>query len=238
MTSLIQKADEFAEYHHGNIEQVRKYTGEPYIAHPRAVAEIVKSVVHTEQMVCAALLHDTVEDTFATLEEIRLNFGEEIATLVAGLTDVSKIEDGKREVRKAKDLRHTARLSPAGQTVKLADLIHNTSSIVQHDKTKFCEIYLKEKLLLLEVLKRGDVSLWKRAYDQVTEGLKIVKARKLTHAKASKRICKAVARSLAGKELKDLSPSDKSFVKDLVIMGLVKESDSGDYVESVVRKKS
>lgn len=238
MTPLIQKADEFAEYHHGNLEQVRKYTGEPYIAHPRAVAEIVKSVVHTEQMVCAALLHDTVEDTFATIEEIRLNFGEEIATLVAGLTDVSEFDEGNRAFRKAKDLKHTARLSPAGQTIKLADLIHNTSSIVQHDKTKFCEIYLKEKVLLLEVLKKGDATLWKRAYDQVTEGLKVVKARKLAHAKASKRICRAVARSLVGKELKDLSPSDRSFVKDLVIMGLVKESEFGDYVESVVRKKS
>jgi hypothetical protein len=238
MTSLIQKADEFAEYHHGNIEQVRKYTGEPYIAHPRAVAEIVKSVVHTEQMVCAALLHDTVEDTFATIEEIRLNFGEEIATLVAGLTDVSKIEDGRRDVRKAKDLRHTARLSPAGQTVKLADLIHNTSSIVQHDKTRFCEIYLKEKVLLLKVLKKGDATLWKRAHDQVVAGLKVVKERKLTISKASKRICRAVARSLVGKELKDLTTEESDLLKDLIVLGLVKKSDFGDYVESVRRKKS
>lgn len=238
MTPLEDEAKKFATYHHGNISQVRKYTYEPYITHPEAVAEIVRSVPHTEAMLCAAWLHDTVEDTLATLEEIYFLFGVEVGNLVRGLTDVSEIDDGNREVRKAKDLKHTAKLSAPGQTIKLADLIHNTSSIVQHDKTKFCEIYLKEKLLLLEVLKRGDVSLWKRAYDQVTEGLKIVKARKLAHAKASKRICKAVARSLAGKELKDLSPSDKSLVKDLVIMGLVKESDFGDYVESVVRKKS
>jgi hypothetical protein len=238
MTTLEEEAKKFATYHHGNISQVRKYTYEPYITHPEAVAEIVRSVPHTEAMLCAAWLHDTVEDTFATIEDIYFLFGVEVGNLVGGLTDVSEIDDGNREVRKAKDLKHTAKLSAPGQTIKLADLIHNTSSIVQYDKTKFCEIYLKEKLLLLEVLKRGDVSLWKRAYDQVTEGLKIVKARKLTHAKASKRVCKAVARSIAGKELKDLSPSDKSLVKDLVIMGLVKESDSGDYVESVVRSKS
>lgn len=238
MTPLEDEAKKFATYHHGNISQVRKYTYEPYITHPEAVAEIVRSVPHTEAMLCAAWLHDTVEDTLATIEEIYAKFGQEIGDFVRGLTDISQLEDGDREIRKAKDLRHTARLNSKGQTIKLADLIHNTSSIVQYDKTKFCEIYLKEKLLLLEVLKRGDVSLWKRAYDQVTEGLKIVKARKLAHAKASKRICKAVARSIAGKELKDLSPSDKSFVKDLVIMGLVKKSDSGDYVESVVRKKS
>lgn len=238
MTPLEEDAKKFATHYHGSISQVRKYTGEPYITHPEAVAEIVRSVPHTEAMLCAAWLHDTVEDTFATIEDIYFLFGVEVGNLVRGLTDVSEIDDGNREVRKAKDLKHTAKLSAPGQTIKLADLIHNTSSIVQYDKTKFCEIYLKEKLLLLEVLKRGDVSLWKRAYDQVTEGLKIVKARKLAHAKASKRVCKAVARSLAGKELKDLSPSDKSLVKDLVIMGLVKESDSGDYVESVVRNKS
>ncbi len=238
MTPLEDEAKKFATYHHGNISQVRKYTYEPYITHPEAVAEIVRSVPHTEDMLCAAWLHDTVEDTFASIEDIYFLFGVEVGNLVRGLTDVSEVDDGNREVRKAKDLKHTAKLSAPGQTIKLADLIHNTSSIVQHDKTKFCEIYLKEKLLLLEVLKKGDVSLWKRAYDQVTEGLKVVKARKLAYAKASKRICKAVARSLAGRELKDLSPSDKSFVKDLVIMGLVKESDFGDYVESVVREKS
>jgi len=66
MTDLELKAKAFATKCHEDIKQVRKYTGEPYINHPAAVVEIVRSVPHTEAMLCAAWLHDTVEDTNAT----------------------------------------------------------------------------------------------------------------------------------------------------------------------------
>lgn len=59
---------------HEGIGQVRKYTGEPYINHPAAVAELVSSVPHTPEMLAAAWLHDTVEDTPITLLDIELNF--------------------------------------------------------------------------------------------------------------------------------------------------------------------
>ena len=64
----LKKAIEFATKAHEG--QVRKYTGEPYIVHPLEVAEIVKTVEHTEEMLMAAVLHDTVEDTDTTIEDI------------------------------------------------------------------------------------------------------------------------------------------------------------------------
>lgn len=158
------KAKEFATKCHENINQKRKYTGEPYINHPASVVEIVRSVPnHTEAMLCAAWLHDTVEDTGVSLEEIQSEFGEEVATLVEMLTDVSKPSDGNRAKRKELDRLHIANASAEAKTIKLADLIDNTSSICEHDED-FAKIYLAEKLLLLEVLKEGNQTLWDIAY--------------------------------------------------------------------------
>jgi hypothetical protein len=74
------------------------------------------------------------------------------------LTDVSRPEDGNRAARKAIDLAHTAKASPAAKTIKLADLIDNTRSIVERDPD-FAKVYLQEKARLLEVLQEGDPTL-------------------------------------------------------------------------------
>lgn len=58
---MEERAKDFATRYHASIDQRRKYTGEPYITHPAAVVELVRSVPHTEAMICAAWLHDTVE---------------------------------------------------------------------------------------------------------------------------------------------------------------------------------
>lgn len=155
---MEQRAKDFATRYHASIDHKRKYTGADYITHPAAVVELVRSVPHTEAMICAAWLHDTVEDTPATLDEIDRVFGFEVTALVEMLTDVSKPSDGKRAVRKAIDREHTAKASPQAKTIKLADLIDNTRSITAHDPT-FSKVYLAEKSLLLEVLKDGDAVL-------------------------------------------------------------------------------
>lgn len=160
----VTEAMVFAIVHHHAVSQVRKYTGEAYITHPAAVVELVRSVPHTPEMLSAAWLHDTVEDTNATLHDVRLWFGDTVAGLVEMLTDVSTPQDGLRAHRKAKDREHTAQASPQGKTIKLADLIHNTSSITSHDPA-FAKVYLSEKALLLEVLKEGDETLWQKAHD-------------------------------------------------------------------------
>ena len=163
---MEQRAKDFATLFHASIDQRRKYTGEPYISHPAAVVELVRSVPHTEDMICAAWLHDTVEDTPATLDEIEEVFGFNVAAMVEMLTDVSKPSDGKRATRKEIDREHTAKASPQAKTIKLADLIDNTRSIVERDPA-FAKVYLAEKSMLLEVLRDGDATLWEMAHRMV-----------------------------------------------------------------------
>jgi (p)ppGpp synthase/HD superfamily hydrolase len=160
--NIVEKARVFATAAHAAVGQVRKYTFEPYIVHPTEVASIVASVPHTREMLAAAYLHDTVEDTGVTLDLIRAEFGDEIADLVGWLTDVSQPADGNRVSRKAKDRAHSAEAPANAQTVKLADLIANTRSIVQHDE-KFAQTYLEEKRLLLAVMDKGDPQLMAEA---------------------------------------------------------------------------
>lgn len=165
MADLEARAKAFATDAHGSIDQRRKYTGEPYIVHPIAVAEIVRSVPHTEEMIAAALLHDVVEDTPVTIDQVEAEFGPVVAELVGWLTDVSQPSDGNRRKRKHMDLLHTADATPAAKTIKLADLIDNTLTIQKHDP-HFWRVYRREKMALLDVLKEGDATLWKRAASQ------------------------------------------------------------------------
>lgn len=164
MTDKLKQAIAFATKAHGS--QKRKYTGEPYVTHPIAVMEIVQEVSHTEDMLVAAVLHDTVEDTDVTLGDIKAEFGATVAKYVDGLTDVSTLEDGNRAERKALDRAHTAVQCPEVKTIKLADLIHNTLSIEAHDPS-FYKIYRAEKIALLEYLSEGDKTLLHRAQAQV-----------------------------------------------------------------------
>src|SRR5690554_5996823 len=82
---MEEEALEFARKAHA--EQFRKYSNEPYIVHPIRVAELVKTVSHSHDMVCAAYLHDVVEDTPVSIDEIHAEFGQGIGDLVDELTD-------------------------------------------------------------------------------------------------------------------------------------------------------
>jgi (p)ppGpp synthase/HD superfamily hydrolase len=163
MSKLIQAADKFAEFYHGEIDQRRKYTNEPYIVHPRAVAKLVSAVGGTRHQIAAALLHDTVEDTRATIEDIRSEFGSVVASYVDQLTDPAKPEDGNRAARLEINLNHIKKMSAAAQTIKLADIINNTESIAKHDP-KFAEIYFAEKRRVLSWLIDGNKTLYNKLY--------------------------------------------------------------------------
>jgi (p)ppGpp synthase/HD superfamily hydrolase len=158
----VEKARIFATAAHAAVDQRRKYTNAPYIVHPAEVASIVKSVGGTPDMIAAAWLHDVVEDTKVTNEIITQEFGSIIAGLVGWLTDISKPEYGNREFRKRMDREYIFNAPAEAQTVKLADLISNTKSIMKYDPN-FAVIYLKEKRLLLEVLTKGDAILMAEA---------------------------------------------------------------------------
>jgi (p)ppGpp synthase/HD superfamily hydrolase len=160
--TIVERARVFATAAHAAVGQVRKYTFEPYIVHPAEVAKIVRDAGGSEAMVAAAWLHDTVEDTGVTIETIRAEFGVEVAELVGWLTDVSRPEHGNRAHRKALDRAHSAAAPAEAQTVKLADLIANTRSIMAHDAA-FAKTYLEEKRLLLAVMTKGDVTLMAEA---------------------------------------------------------------------------
>ena len=149
MSDLVVRARTFARLAHGS--QKRKYTGEPYIVHPIEVSEIVARHNGSKEMIAAALLHDTVEDTDVTIDDIRNEFGNAVALLVDDLTDVSKLEDGNRATRKAMDRDHTANASAAAMVIKAADLISNSKSIAEHDP-KFAKVYFEEKRALLDVM--------------------------------------------------------------------------------------
>ena len=165
---VVERARVFATAAHAAVGQLRKYTYEPYIVHPAEVVRIVRSVPHTDEMVAAAWLHDVVEDTGVTIEVIRAEFGEKVAELVGWLTDVSRPEQGNRATRKAIDRAHTAMAPAEAQTIKLADLISNTRSIMAHDE-KFAKTYLEEKRLLLEVMTKGDPTLMAEARKYIGE---------------------------------------------------------------------
>lgn len=159
---IVERARVFATAAHSTVRQIRKYTNEPYINHPAEVVGILSAIQPSEEMLAAAWLHDVVEDTGVPLCMIRKEFGHDVAYMVAGLTDISTPEMGNRAARKALDLAHTAQQWASTKTVKLADLISNTRSIVQFDPT-FAKVYMAEKRELLKVLTDGDQRLWSQA---------------------------------------------------------------------------
>lgn len=162
MTDLIGRARKFAGDAHRNVGQLRKYTGQPYEEHLRLVAEMVGAVADDAETIAAAWLHDVVEDTPTTIEDIERAFGPDVRELVDALTDVSRPHDGNRAARKALDRKHLAGAPPRAQTVKLADLIDNCQDICRHN-AKFGRVYLVEMAALLEVLTAGDESLRRKA---------------------------------------------------------------------------
>ncbi|RUT26580.1 hypothetical protein C0V97_04455 [Asaia sp. W19] len=155
MNGLVRRAKIFATRAHASIGQKRKYDGQDYIVHPEAVALIVATAGGRPEAVAAAWLHDVVEDTPVTQAEINARFGPDIGALVEMLTDVSRPEDGNREMRKALDRAHSARASAEGQTIKLADLLDNARSIIRHDQD-FAVTFLREMRLLMPLLTKGD----------------------------------------------------------------------------------
>ena len=98
----IEKAYKFAEKAHGD---QRRVSGIPYILHPVSVACIVAELGMDTDSVCGALLHDTVEDTGVTLEEVTKLFGADVAKLIDGVTKISKIPYSTREQQQAENIR-------------------------------------------------------------------------------------------------------------------------------------
>lgn len=158
------RANVFQMAAHEAVGQKRKYTYEPYYTHPQAVAHILSSSVPhaTTDMIIAAYLHDTVEDTGVTLDLIGLLFGDTVKLYVDGLTE-REYPGLNRAARKQLEAERLAACSPEVQTIKLCDMIHNTVDITKNDPN-FANVYMREKRFLLDVgLRNGDAGLWQRA---------------------------------------------------------------------------
>jgi len=128
-TKLIMKAYNYAVEHHG--DQKRR-SGEPYIIHPINVAYILAGVGLDEATICAALLHDVVEDTDVTDEDLRRDFGDEIADMVAGVTKLGTMQFSTVEEQQVEDYRKM--FLAMGKDIrviiiKLADRLHNMRTL-------------------------------------------------------------------------------------------------------------
>lgn len=144
---MVQKAFDFADSAHRG---VRRRSGEPYILHPIAVAKIVvESIGLGWKSICAALLHDVVEDTNYTVEDIQAIFGEKIASLVDGLTKMKTVldnEDNRQQTQslQAENFRRillTLNDDARVVLIKMADRLHNCRTI------DFMPEYKREKIL-------------------------------------------------------------------------------------------
>jgi GTP pyrophosphokinase len=132
----IRRAYAYAERAHR--EQMR-HSGEPFISHPVGCARICVGLGLDDVAVTAALLHDTVEDTSSTLEEIEAEFGEEVAGLVDGVTKLSKIHFESREEHQAENYRKLIVAMSSDirvLVVKLADRLHNMRTLAYMNKHK------------------------------------------------------------------------------------------------------
>lgn len=159
---LVASARAFAIAQHDAIQHRRRYTNEPYWHHLAEVAELVAAAGGTSAMIAAAWLHDVVEDTPVTHEQLAEHFPADVCELVAWLTDVSKLTDGNRATRKRIDREHTANAPAEAHTIKLADMISNSRSIIEHDPG-FAQVYMAEKRLLMPVLADGNQDLYTQA---------------------------------------------------------------------------
>lgn len=138
---LIISAFDFANAAHRG---VRRKSGEPYILHPIAVALIVVDEIGLGvKSVCAALLHDVVEDTDTTVDDIKERFGEKIATMVDGLTKIKRAGElavnNSEQAENFKKMLYTLSDDVRVMIIKLADRLHNMrtlSSMPSHKQTK------------------------------------------------------------------------------------------------------
>lgn len=170
---IVEKARMFAIAAHSAIGQTGKYTHEPYWVHPAEVVGILKHRLHDPEMLAAGWLHDVVEDTQVKIETIGAEFGPVIRAYVGYLTDSSRSLDGNRASRKEIYLTQMSHAPAEVKTVKVADIISNISSIVDHDPA-FAKVYLDEVSKMLEVLTDADPVLLADAHSALSSALRLL----------------------------------------------------------------
>jgi GTP pyrophosphokinase len=127
--SLVKKAYDFSLRHH---QGQTRASGEPYLVHPLEVASVLADMKLDTTAIAAGLLHDSIEDTAVTVDDIRTDFGEQVAHIVEGVTKISKIEFASREEAQAESVRKMV-LAMVDDIrvvmIKLADRLHNMRTL-------------------------------------------------------------------------------------------------------------
>lgn len=182
---ILRQIKDFADQAHGN--QMRKYTDERYIVHPIQVMEICSEYTNDITVLGAALLHDVLEDTPTTEQQI-LTFllpllpeaqARRTLQLTVELTDVytkAAYPQLNRRARKEKEHERSAQTSPDAQTIKYADIISNSIDISKHDP-HFGPKFLWEMRKLLTKMDKGNAALYKKAVETVNTCLEEPNAR-------------------------------------------------------------
>jgi guanosine-3',5'-bis(diphosphate) 3'-pyrophosphohydrolase len=138
---LLLKAIDFAAYKH-RFQKRKDEESTPYINHPIRVAmTLVEAGEEDIQLLLAAILHDTIEDTETTAEEIRREFGDEVCSIVLEVTDDKSLP---KEVRKQLQIENAPRKSAKAKKLKYADLICNLSDIFEHPPKTWSHEYKRQ----------------------------------------------------------------------------------------------
>ncbi|NVD45774.1 RelA/SpoT family protein [Qipengyuania atrilutea] len=127
--AMLNRAYVYTVQKHGS---QKRASGDPYFSHPVEVAGLMTDLKLDQETIITALLHDTVEDTLATIDDVRANFGSEVARLVDGVTKLSKIEAMPEDERAAENLRKFLLAMSEDirvLLVKLADRLHNMRTL-------------------------------------------------------------------------------------------------------------
>lgn len=175
MENILEKIRHFADNAHG--DQKRKYTSERYIVHPVRVMQICREYTNELPLLAAALLHDVLEDTPTTPNEIKeylvtlmdLSQANYSLELVIELTDVYTKENypnWNRKKRKTEEAIRIEKTSADSQTVKYADIIDNCLEIINHD-ADFANVFLRECKAILKKIPNGNKQLYERAVKTV-----------------------------------------------------------------------
>lgn len=176
---LIEKVQSFAAKAHEG--QRRKFADEPYINHVVRVMQTCNKVSNDEVLLCAALLHDVLEDTEVQEEDLRSSLNEVFAQpdatrvigLIKELTDVytpSAFPSWNRRKRKRMENDRLKDISADAQTIKYADIIDNSTDIANIEYG-FSVKYMSEYMSLLELLNKGNSMLYREAIKTVTQSL-------------------------------------------------------------------
>ena len=177
INKILKAVRDFADQAHG--EQMRKYVPKRYIVHPEEVMEICREYTDELPVLAAALLHDVLEDTPVTEQDIAAFLqplmpqaeAKQTLKLTVDLTDVhtkQAFPHLNRRRRKDKENERLSKAAPNAQTIKYADIISNAVDITAHDK-HFARVYLREMEMLLSVMKSGNRELHQRAVETIRE---------------------------------------------------------------------